>query len=85
VCLREVVPETIVRKNTLVWSLCELLTLPRPREADWQQALREQVVELELEREFTPDYDRSDEVNRLPTRDVIVRAARERYPDAFAA
>jgi len=85
ICLREVVPETIVRKNTLVSSLCELLVLARPREADWQQALREQVDELDaLEREFSPDYDRSDQMDRPPTRDLIINAARQRYPEVFA-
>jgi Family of unknown function (DUF6058) len=86
ICLRDVTPETIVRKNVLVWSLCELLVLARPRYADWGQALREQVDELdELEREFAPDYDRSDAVDRLPTRDLIIAAARQRYPEVFAA
>jgi hypothetical protein len=85
ICLRDVTPETIVRKNTLVTSLCELLVLARPRYDDWRQALREQVDELdELEREFSPDYDRSEEMDRLPTRDLIIAAARERYPEVFA-
>jgi hypothetical protein len=85
VCLRDVVPETIVRKNTLVSSLCELLVLARPREADWRQALQEQVDELdELERQFSPDFDRSDQMDRPPTRDLIINAARERYPEVFA-
>jgi hypothetical protein len=84
ICLREVAPETIVRKNTLVTSLCELLVLARPGEADWKLALREQVDELDdLEREFSPDYDRSDQMDRLPTRDLIINAARERYPEVF--
>jgi hypothetical protein len=86
ICLRDVTPETIVRKNTLVWSLCELLVLARTREPDWQKALREQVDELdELEREFAPDCDRSDAMDRPPTRDLIIAAARERYPQVFAA
>ena len=86
ICLWEVAPETIVRKNTLVSSLCELLVLARPGEPDWRQALREQVDELdELEREFAPDYDRSDAVDRPPTRDLIIAAARQRYPEVFAA
>ena len=85
ICLRDVTPETIVRKNTLVNSLCELLVLARPRYEDWRQALREQVDELdELERQFSPDFDRSDEMDRLPTRDLIIGAARERYPEVFA-
>ena len=86
ICLRDVTPETIVRKNTLVSSLCELLVLARTREPEWQTALREQVDELdELEREFAPDYDRSDAMDRPPTRDLIIAAARERYPQVFAA
>jgi hypothetical protein len=86
ICLWEVAPETIVRKNTLVSSLCELLVLARPGEPDWRRALREQVDELdELEREFAPDYDRSDAVDRPPTRDLIIAAARQRYPEVFAA
>ena len=86
ICLRDVTPETIVRKNTLVSSLCELLVLARTREPEWQKALREQVDELdELEREFAPDYDRSDAMDRPPTRDLIIAAARERYPQVFAA
>jgi hypothetical protein len=85
VCLRDVIPETIVRKNTLVSSLCELLVLARPRYEDWRQALREQVDELDaLERQFSPDYDRSDQLDRPPTRDLIIAAARERYPEVFA-
>jgi len=84
ICLRDVTPETIVRKNTLVSSLCELLVLARPRYEDWRQALREQVEELdELERQFSPDFDRSEEMDRLPTRDLIIAAARERYPEVF--
>jgi len=85
ICLRDVTPETIVRKNTLVNSLCELLVLARPRYEDWRQALREQVEELDqLERQFSPDFDRSNEMDRLPTRDLIIAAARERYPEVFA-
>jgi hypothetical protein len=74
-----------VRKNALVSSLCKLLVLARPREADWRQAFREQVDELDaLEREFSPDYDRSDQMDRPPTRDLIINAARQRYPEVFA-
>jgi len=86
ICLWEVAPETIVRKNVLVSSLCELLVLARPGEPDWRRTLREQVDELdELERQFAPDYDRSDAVDRPPTRDLIIAAARQRYPEVFAA
>jgi hypothetical protein len=84
VCLRHVTPETIVRKRVLVSSLCELLMLPRPDDAEWRRTLRCQIDELdELEREFAPDCDRSDAHGRPPTRDVLVRAARERHPHVF--
>jgi hypothetical protein len=84
ICLLKVTPEAIVRKTALVSSLAELLTLPRPRNAEWRRALREQVEELDaIEREFAPDYDRSDDLDRPPTRDLLIEAARVRYPDVF--
>ena len=84
VCLREVTPETIVKKGVLVTSLCELLVLARPRNPEWRAALRGQVEELDaLEREFAPDYDRSEERERPPTRDLLIEAARQRFPDVF--
>ena len=87
VCLREVTPEAIARKARLVSSLCELLVLARPADPEWRERLRSEVDELdELEREFSPDYDRNEErFGRKPTRDLLVAAARERYPDVFAA
>ena len=87
VCLREVTPETIARKAKLVSSISELLMLARPSEADWRRQLRHEVEELDgLEREFTPDYDRDEErFGRRPTRDLLINAARERYPDVFSA
>jgi Family of unknown function (DUF6058) len=85
ICLREVTPETIVRKGVLVSSLCELLVLARPRSADWREALRAQVDELDaLERDFAPDYDRGTAVERPPTRDLLIPAARERFSEIFA-
>lgn len=85
ICLREVTPQTIVRKNELVASLSELLMLPRLGSAEWRQALREQVEELDtLERDFAPDYDRGDAQERPPTRDLLIGAARERYPELLA-
>ena len=87
VCLRDVTPETIARKTKLVSSLCELLVLAKPRDPDWQGRLRREVDELdELEREFAPDYDRNEErFGCKPTRDLLIAAARERYPAVFAA
>jgi Family of unknown function (DUF6058) len=85
ICLRDVTPETIVRKNTLVWSLSELLMCARPGRAEWRRAVREQVDELDdLEREFAPDWDRGEAQERPPTRDLLIGGARERYPELFA-
>src|SRR5213594_2886145 len=73
ICLNDVTPETIVRKNTLVASLSELLMLPRPDSEDWRVSLREQVDELgALERGFTPDWDRGEAQERPPTRDLLL-------------
>jgi hypothetical protein len=87
VCLCEVTPETIARKTKLVTSLCELLVLAKPRDPDWRDRLRSEVDELdELEREFAPDYDRNEErFGCKPTRDLLIAAPRERFPDVFAA
>jgi hypothetical protein len=86
VCLWDVTPETIARKAKLVSSISELLMLARPAEADWRQRLRDEVEELDaLERQFTPDYDRDEaRFGRKPTRDLLINAARERYPELFA-
>ena len=85
ICLNDVTPETIVRKNTLVASLSELLMLPRPDSEDWRVSLREQVDELDgLERDFAPDWDRGEAQERPPTRDLLLTEARERYPELFA-
>jgi hypothetical protein len=54
-CLRAVTPEAIVRKRSLVASLCELIALPRRRQPEWQEQLRAEVAELDrLERPFAP-------------------------------
>ena len=86
-CLREVTPEVVVRKRALVDSLCKLISLPRPRSETWQARLRAEITELDdIEREFAPDYDRALEWNeRLPTRDLLIETARERFADVFAA
>jgi hypothetical protein len=85
VCLREVTPEAIARKNRLVDEVEELLARPEPREEDWLRALAVRVDELDcLERDFSPDYDRRGRFPQPPTRDRLIRFARERYPHAFA-
>ncbi len=84
VCLRQVMPETIVRKSQLVASLSELLGQPRPENPAWRARLRREVWELDqLEREFSPDYDRH-RFPEPPSRDRLITAARERYPDLLA-
>jgi len=84
ICLNDVASETIVRKNTLVASVSELLMLPRPGSEDWRVALRQQVEELDaLERHFAPDWDRGEAQERPPTRDLLIATARERYPELF--
>jgi hypothetical protein len=87
VCLWDVTPETIARKAKLVSSISELLMLARPAEGDWRERLRDEVEELDaLERQFTPDYDRDEaRFGRKPTRDLLIDAAHERYPEIFAA
>ena len=85
VCLRHVSPETIVRKSELVRSIEGLLATAAPKDAVWQAQLRDEVAELDaLEREFSPDYDRN-RFDRPPSRDLLIVAARERYPELFAA
>jgi hypothetical protein len=83
VCLRRVTPETIARKGELVDDVTALLESPAPHEPSWREALRSAVDELDdLEREFSPDYDRV-RFDRPPTRDSLIRGARERYPDVW--
>jgi hypothetical protein len=84
VCLRHVSPETIVRKGQLVTSVGRLLAHPAPDDEVWRERLRAEVDELDaLEREFSPDLDRK-RFERPPTRDLLIVAARERYPELFA-
>ena len=85
VCLRRVSPEAIVRKGALVNSMKRLLGNAAPDDAAWQARLRDEVCELDaLERDFSPDYDRN-RFERPPSRDLLIVAAHERYPELFAA
>jgi hypothetical protein len=85
ICLRLVSPETIVRKSQLVESIGTLLEHDALHDAEWRAQLRRQVNELDaLEREFSPDYDRQ-RFDGPPSRDLLIAAARERYPDLFTA
>jgi hypothetical protein len=85
VCLRYVLPETIVRKGELVDSLSQLLAEPQPDDRRWRARVRRAVCELDvLEREFAPDYDRGARFERPPTRDLLISATRKRYAELFA-
>jgi hypothetical protein len=83
VCLREATPENIVRKELLVVSLRALLAEPDPVDAVWCETVRAQVGELdELERPFSPDYDRQ-RFGRPPTRDELITAPQRLFPSLF--
>ena len=85
ICLRSVSPETIVRKSQLVESIGALLEQDAPADPEWRAQLRRQVDELDaLEREFSPDHDRR-RFDRPPSRDLLINAAHQRYPQLFAA
>ncbi len=81
VCLRQVTPENIARKSALVKRIETLLADPDPDDAGWREVLVAAVEQLDgLEREFAP-YDR---VRWGPvSRDRLIAAARETYPEAF--
>jgi hypothetical protein len=79
VCLREVTPETIGRKSTLVDELTAMVAEPRPEDEAWLAELRARVDALDaLERPFSPDYDRL-RFERPPTRDTLVAEPRRRW------
>jgi hypothetical protein len=78
-CLRSATPETIASKERLVDALEALLTDARPRDADWRDALRAAVDDLDaLERPFAPlDEHR---FGARPTRHRLIDDARARWP-----
>jgi hypothetical protein len=81
ICMRDVTPETVIRKRLLIDEIERLTGDPRPDDADWQSSLRHAVDELDgLEKPFAPDYDRA---RFVPTRDTYVRDVREAYPQAW--
>jgi hypothetical protein len=78
VCLRSVTPETIACKERLVDQIEALLVEARPRDADWREALRAAVDELdEIERPFAPlDEHR---FGARPTRHRLIDDPRARW------
>jgi uncharacterized protein DUF6058 len=84
VCLKRLTPENIVRKSRLVAEIDGMLAEPRPEDSGWRDRLRRSVEELDaLERPFAPQYDRARW--GLSSRDRCVTAARESFPEVFAA
>ena len=82
VCLRDVTPENIARKDILVLEIRGLLAEQMPEHGAWRATLRRAVDELDaLEKPFAPDYDR-----RLPpTRVTLIEETRRRFPELFGA
>ena len=82
VCLREVTPETIFRKERLVRRLTEQLASPAPQDPAWRARLRADVDALDqLVRPFAP-YDRV-RFGGPVSRDRLITAAKARYPACF--
>ena len=79
VCLRDVLLETIQRKEELVKAITAALAKPEPENDDWLESLHRLVDELdELEPPFTA-YDRLRFGGPI-SRDTCVNAARTRFP-----
>jgi hypothetical protein len=84
VCLREVTPENMKRKDALVHAIGEELATPRPEEPGWLARLRALVDELdEIEPPFAP-YDRL-RFGGPVSRDRLIVDVRRRYQLALAA
>ena len=79
VCLRDVLPETIQRKDELVKAITTALVKPEPENDDWLESLHRLVDELdELEPPFTA-YDRLRFGGPI-SRDTCINAVRARFP-----
>jgi hypothetical protein len=79
VCLRDVVPETIQRKNKLVKVITNMLAKPELENPQWVEKLHEFVDELDtLEPPFTK-YDRLRFGGPI-SRDTCIDAVRARFP-----
>jgi hypothetical protein len=79
VCLRDVLPETIQRKDELVKAITAALAKPEPQKDDWLESLHRLVDELDrLEPPFTA-YDRLRFGGPI-SRDTCIDAVRARFP-----
>jgi Family of unknown function (DUF6058) len=79
VCLREVRPETMRRKDELIDAIGDELTAPRPQSAQWLERLHALVDELdEIEPPFAP-YDRL-RFGGPVSRDRLIDDVRRHYP-----
>lgn len=78
ICLRVVLPESIVRKHALIGMIQSAIERPDPQSAEWLLRLRTAVDGLDaLERPFA-QFDR-DRFRRPVTRDTYVTAVRTRF------
>ena len=79
VCLWEVTPENIARKDLLVQSLDHLLTHPRADDPSWRARVRTEIAELDrLERPGAPLDDAR--WGRRSSRSRLIEDPRQRYP-----
>lgn len=79
VCLWEVTPENIARKDLLVESLDHLLSHPRADDPEWRARVREEIAELDsLERPGAPLDDAR--WGRRSSRSRLIEDPRQRYP-----
>jgi hypothetical protein len=82
VCLRDVLPETMQRKEELVNVITAAVAKPQPENGDWLEMLHQLVDELDkLEPPFTA-YDRLRFGGPI-SRDTCIDAVRARFPVAI--
>jgi hypothetical protein len=82
ICMRDVTPETVIRKRQLIDHIERLTADPTPDDETWRTSVKEAVDELDaLEKPFAPDYDRACFV---PTRDTYIRDVRDAYPSVWS-
>lgn len=81
-CLHKTTPEAIVAKGALMTAITALLATPALTEDGWRVALRGAVDALDaIERPFAR-YDR-DRFGGPSSRDRLITATRERFPDLW--